>query len=283
MNAMKKGADAVYRHWKGVAVAVGILVVVCAGLTTRVEPHGDNSSLFAEGSLPVVADDFMNDNFGGSNFIQTEVKGNVNHPLVLRQIERMTAYINAHPRIAGMQSISDVIVLVGGTMGDGQHIPASPTLTATLASLAFADDASVAMMAEMSWKTSLLQIRVKGKDISEGARVSDELYAGMHDLYQPRIAVPRSKLDDEAAKLERDEIIQHVDWIFQKYGFALSHDDIAHAIFDAQTSLDAPTSAPSPISTSSTKNDAIIYMDEEKDVARRPFGANRQSLRTRHL
>lgn len=264
MNAMKKSADAVYRHWKGVAVAVGILVVVCAGLTTRVEPHGDNSSLFAEGSLPVVADDFMNDNFGGSNFIQTEVKGNVNHPLVLRQIERMTAYINAHPRIAGMQSISDVIVLVGGTMGDGQHIPASPTLTATLASLAFADDASVAMMAEMSWKTSLLQIRVKGKDISEGARVSDELYAGMHDLYQPRIAVPRSKLDDEAAKLERDEIIQHVDWIFQKYGFALSHDDIAHAIFDAQTSLDVADIRTVANINLFDENDAIIYMDEEK-------------------
>lgn len=264
MNAMKKAADTIYHRWKTVAVCVGILAVVCAALTTRVEPHGDNSSLFAEGSLPIVADDFMNDNFGGSNFIQTEVKGEVNNPLVLRQIERMTAFINAHPRIAGMQSISDVIVLVGGTMGDGQHIPASPTLTATLASLAFADDASVAMMAEMSWKTSLLQIRVKGKDISEGARISDELYRDMYDLYQPRIAVPRSKLDEQARQIERDEIVQHVGWIFKKYGVELASDDIARAIFDAQAKLSIDDIRVVANINLFDENDAIIYMDEEK-------------------
>ena len=264
MNAMKSSADFVCRHGKIIAVSVGILAVACGFLTTRVEPHGDNSSLFAEGSLPVVADDFMNNNFGGSNFIQTEVKGNINNPLVLRQIERMTAYINAHPRIAGMQSISDVIVIVGGTMGDGQHIPASQTLTATLASLAFADDASVAMMAEMSWKTSLMQIRVKGKDISEGARLSDELYEGMADLYQPRISVPRDKLDSEAMQIEREEIIRHIQWIFLKYGIDLPHDDISRAVFRPDAKLELADIRVVAEINLFDENDAIIYMDEEK-------------------
>lgn len=264
MNIMKNSANAVYKHGKLVAVIVAAIAIICACFTTRVEPHGDNSSLFAPGSLPVVADDFMNNNFGGSNFIQTEVKGNINNPLVLRQIERMTAFINAHPRIAGMQSISDVIVLVGGTMGDGQHIPASPTLTATLSSLAFADDASVAMMAEMSWKASLLQIRVKGKDISEGARISDEIYDSIHDLYQPRIAVPREKLDDQAAQIERDEIVQHIQWIFQKYGKELDKNAIENAVFNAQTKLAREDIRIVANINLFDENDAIIYMDEEK-------------------
>ncbi len=264
VRLMKKFADGVYHNGKKAAVGVAILALVCAFFTTKVEPHGDNSSLFAPGSLPIVVDDFMNDNFGGSNFIQTQINGNINNPLVLRQIERMTAYINAHPRIAGVQSISEVIVLVGGTMGDGQHIPASATLAATLASLAFADDASVEMMAEMTWKSSLMQIRVAGKDISEGARLADEIHEATKALYQPRISVPRDKLDEAAVKIEQEEIIQHLQWIFKKYEKDLSHDDIYRTVFEQNTSLE-----PSDIRMVTNinlfdENDALIYMDENK-------------------
>lgn len=264
MNAIQKSADAVYKHGKLTAVILGVLVIVCAVLTTRVEPHGDNSSLFAEGSIPVLADDFMNNNFGGSNFIQTEVKGDVDNPLVLRQIERVTAYINAHPRIAGIQSVSDVIVLVGGTMGDGQHIPASPTLSATLGSLAFSDDKSVAMMAEMNWQSSLMQIRVKGKDISEGARISDEIDEATQYLFTTRIAVPRTALDQDAVKIEQEEIIQHLQWIFKKYEKELSHDTIYTNVFDAKTSLTADDIRIVANINLFDENDALIYMDSEK-------------------
>lgn len=264
MNAIQKSADAVYKHGKLTAVILGVLVIVCALLTTRVEPHGDNSSLFAEGSIPVLADDFMNDNFGGSNFIQTEVKGDIDNPLVLRQIERVTAYINAHPRIAGIQSVSDVIVLVGGTMGDGQHIPASPTLSATLGSLAFSDDKSVAMMAEMNWQSSLMQIRVKGKDISEGARISDEIDLATQFLFTTRIAVPRTALDDDAVKIEQEEIIQHLQWIFKKYEKEISHDAIYASVFDAKTSLNADDIRVVANINLFDENDALIYMDDEK-------------------
>ncbi len=261
---MKKFADGVYNNGKKAAVGVALIALVCAFFTTKVEPHGDNSSLFAPGSLPIVVDDFMNDNFGGSNFIQTQINGNINNPLVLRQIERMTAYINAHPRIAGVQSISEVIVLVGGTMGDGQHIPASATLAATLASLAFADDASVEMMAEMTWKSSLMQIRVAGKDISEGARLADEIQEATKPLYQPRISVPRDKLDEAAVKIEQEEIIQHLQWIFKKYEKDLSHDDIYRTVFEQTATLDRNDVRMVTNINLFDENDALIYMDENK-------------------
>ena len=264
IGAMKSVANGIYHHGKKAAVAVAALVLVCAFFTTKVEPHGDNSSLFAPGSLPIVVDDFMNDNFGGANFIQTQVNGNINNPLVLRQIERMTAFINAHPRIAGIQSISEVIVLVGGTMGDGQHIPASATLSATLASLAFADDASVSMMAEMGWKSTLLQIRVKGKDISEGARLADEIHEATKPLYQPRIAVPREKLDADATKIEQEEIIEHLQWIFKKYDKNLTHDDIYKTVFEQSASLERDDIRMVTNINLFDENDALIYMDENK-------------------
>lgn len=249
INAIKKASDSIYAHGKVAAVVVGLMLVAACALAARVEPHGDNSSLFAEGSLPIRSDDFMNDNFGGANFIQTEINADVSSPLVLRQVERMTALIKSHERIAGIQSISDVVNLVGGSMGDGQHITESPKQAKNLTALAYSNDASVAMELamcscetpakngiclpecvspkdgsclttcdpDMNWRHSLMQIRVAGKDLSEGARLADELQVQMEPLFAPRFAIPRNLMNDRAREVEKEEIRQHLKWIFLAY------------------------------------------------------------------
>ncbi len=249
INAIKKGANSIYNHGLIAAIVVALIAVAGGFFASRVEPHGDNSSLFAEGSLPIRADDFMNDNFGGANFIQTEINADVSSPLVLRQIERMTAYIKSNERIAGIQSISDVVNLVGGSMGDGQHITENYLQAKNLTALAFSNDASVAMElsmcscetpakngiclpecvspkdgscltkcdADMNWKHSLMQIRVAGKDLEEGAVLADQFQVEMANLFKPRIAVPREKLNDHAKQVEKDEIAEHLQWIYTAY------------------------------------------------------------------
>ena len=251
INIIKKGADSIYRHGYIAAIVVAIIAITGGIFASRVEPHGDNSSLFAEGSLPVRADDFMNDNFGGANFIQTEINADISSPLVLRQIERMTAYIKSHERIAGIQSISDVILLVGSSMGDGSHITENYKQAKNLTALAFSNDASVAMelsmcscetpakngiclpecvspkdgsclttcTPDMNWHHSLMQIRVAGKDLEEGAQLADDFQEAMKPIFAPRIAVPRKLIqnNEKAVKVERDEIAEHLMWIFTAY------------------------------------------------------------------
>ncbi len=261
IKALQKGADAAYAKGKLAAVIVGVIVVAACFFASRVEPHGETSSLFAEGSLPVKADDFMNDNFGGSNFIQTEINADISSPLVLRQIERMTAYIKSHERIAGIQSISDVVNLVGGSMGDGSHITDSYLQAKNLTALAFANDASVAMelsmcacehepkngiclpecvkptngvfptgdvassdpaclkacTPDMNWRHSLMQIRVAGKELSEGSALAEEFQVAMEPIFAPRIAVPRDKMTPKAKEVEHREMSDHLKWIFQAY------------------------------------------------------------------
>lgn len=251
INAMKRGADFVYGHGKLSLVIVCLIFVFGGTFAARVEPHGGNSSYFAEGSVPMIADDFMVANFGGANFIQTEINADVSSPLVLRQIERMTAFIKSHPRIAGIQSISDIVNLVGGSMGDGQHITESPRQAKNLTALAFSNDASVAMelamcacetparngiclpecvspkdgsclttcSPDMNWRHSLMQIRVRDKDLSEAANIADELQAQMEPIFSPRMAIPRDKMNDAARETEKAEILQHVQWILKAYEF----------------------------------------------------------------
>lgn len=270
MSAMKASANAIYRHGKAAAVCIAILVVASAYFATKVEPHGDNSSLFAPGSIPVVADDFMNDRFGGSNFIQTEIHGDITSPLVLRQLERMTAYVNADERIAGVQSFSDIIIMVGGTMGDGQHIPASQTLAATLATLAYADDKSVAMMvennpdAEKNWQYSLVQIRVRGKDISEGSDIALRLDRETQPLFTPRVAVARDKLNDNAKNIEREEMIEHVQWILKKYGRTLDHDTVYNALFNTSVSVSRDDIRDVLNFNLFDEDEAMVYLDIKK-------------------
>ena len=251
IQAMKRGADFVYGHGKISLVIVCLIFVFGGSFAARVEPHGGNSSYFAEGSLPMVADDFMVDQFGGANFIQTEINADISSPLVLRQIERMTALIKSHPRIAGIQSISDIVTLVGGSMGDGQHITASYKQAKNLTALAFSNDASVAMelamcacetptrngiclpecvspkdgsclttcTPDMNWHHTLMQIRVRDKDLSEAASIADELQVQMAPLFSPRMAIPRDKMTPAAAVREKEELLQHLQWILKAYEF----------------------------------------------------------------
>lgn len=264
LKLMVSGAEGVYKYGRIVALAVGLLAVGAVFMAMQVEPHSDNSSLFAKGSIPVVADDFMNDRFGGSNFLQTEIIGKINHPLVLRQIERMTAYINADPKIAGIQSISDIIVMVGGTMGDGQHIPASSTLSATLAVLAYAEDASVAMMAEDTWQHSLLQIRVRGKNLSEGAEVAMKLQEGIEPLKATRVSIARADLDEKAKKIEHDEMIQHLQWILKKYDKEASYEELHKSLFETEVKVDRNEIRQVIDLNLFDEEDAMVYLDPEK-------------------
>lgn len=251
IEGMRKAADLVYNHGKLSLVLVCLIFVFGGTYAAKVKPHGGNSSYFAEGSTPMIADDFMVDNFGGANFIQTEINADVSSPLVLRQVERMTAFIKSHPRIAGIQSISDIVTLVGGSMGDGQHITESPKQAKNLTALAFSNDASVAMelamcacetpsrngvclpecvspkdgsclrtcTPDMNWRHSLMQIRVRDKDLSEAADIADELQVQMEPLFSPRMAIPRDKMNDAAAATEKAEMIQHIQWILKAYTF----------------------------------------------------------------
>ena len=268
MKAIKAGANGIYNHGKLAAVIVALLAVCAGYFTTKVEPHGDNTSLFADGSLPRLADDFMDKNFGGSNFIQTEVRGDVINPLVLRQVERMTAAINAHPRIAGMQSFSDVAVLVGDTMGEGLYIPPKKTVSASMANNAYQDDKSTSMLVtrhgEGDYPSTLMQIRVAGIDISEGARLADELHEQTQHLYQPRIFVPRDKMDEAAIKIEQEEIIEHLQNIFKKYGNDFAHDDILEILNEKDIPFNKEDVRSATNVSLFDGDDAQIYMDEEK-------------------
>ncbi len=249
INAMKKGSEAVYRNGVIASIVVVCLFAVGGFFASKVNPSGGNSSYFAEGSEPMISDDFMVKNFGGANFIQTEINGDVSSPLVLRQVERMTAYIKAHPRIAGIQSISDVVFLVGGSMGDGTHITDNPLQAKNLTALAFSNDASVAMelamcacevptrngvclpecvsptdgsclqtcSPDMNWHHSLMQIRVKDKDLSEGAQIARDLQKQMEPIFSARVAIPRDKMNENAIAIEKNEVIQHIHWILQAY------------------------------------------------------------------
>ncbi|MGI5829628.1 MAG: efflux RND transporter permease subunit [Bradymonadia bacterium] len=245
--------------------AIFLIVLISSSIyfITKVETHNDNNSLFSPDSPPVVADNFMVERFGGSNFIQIEIDGKINNSLVLRQVERMTALANAHPRVAGVQSASDVIVIVGGTMGDGKHIPSSSALTSTLAALAFAEDSSVAMLADATWEHTLMQIRVRGANLAEGAAIADELALAFEPLGQSRIAVARDKLNARARAVELEEIAQHLQWILQKYEKTLDADEIKKILQSEDVKISQDELQLALKLNLFDEDDAILYLDTE--------------------
>ena len=68
------------------AAALGLTAALGLVFTARVDTSMDQQTFFSEGSPPDLAEKFLRRQFGGSQFIQLHVKGDMDDPCVLREL-----------------------------------------------------------------------------------------------------------------------------------------------------------------------------------------------------
>ncbi len=105
---------------------VGALVALTlagAALTGRVEARMENAAFFTTGSPPDQAEQFLQEKFGGSQFIQLLVEGDMNDPGVLREIQRIGDVIAAEPHVSSVTHISQVMALFYEAVVDARRLP----------------------------------------------------------------------------------------------------------------------------------------------------------------
>ncbi|MFO0547419.1 MAG: MMPL family transporter [Polyangiaceae bacterium] len=116
----------VFARRKRVAVAIGaIALTAVAGVyASRVDSRMDTGAFFDKGSPPAQAEEFMGKHFGGSQFIQIQVKGDVTDPAVLREIQLLGDRVSRLDGVTSVQHIAGVVALANKAMPDGtQRIP----------------------------------------------------------------------------------------------------------------------------------------------------------------
>ncbi len=112
-----------HQHRKGLIGVLAALTLAGAALTGRVEARMENAAFFAAGSPPDRAERFLRDKFGGSQFIQLLVEGDLNDPGVLRELQRIGDMIATQPHVSSVTHIGQVLSLVYEAMVDERRLP----------------------------------------------------------------------------------------------------------------------------------------------------------------
>ncbi|MBW2453618.1 MAG: MMPL family transporter [Deltaproteobacteria bacterium] len=112
-----------HRQRKVLVGALVALTLAGAALTGRVEARMENAAFFATDSPPDRAERFLRDKFGGSQFVQLLVEGDMNDPGVLREMQRLGDMIATEPHVSSVTHIGQVMALFYEAVVDARRIP----------------------------------------------------------------------------------------------------------------------------------------------------------------
>ena len=83
----------------------------------------DQSAFYSEGSSPDLSDRFLKKHFGGSQFIQILVDGDLRDPVQLRRIRELAERIEVLEHVARVQHIGQPVGLLNEMMEGQARIP----------------------------------------------------------------------------------------------------------------------------------------------------------------
>jgi predicted RND superfamily exporter protein len=249
-----------------------ISVVVLAGLVTlALSFMGEGKrnmtmrDFFAEGTEPVMAEDFLEAHLGGSVFMQIQVKGDIKNPLVLRQMDRIAAMAARQPGVSTIQSIVEPMVLASEALYGQSQIPDEIQMTRAMSAL-MEGDPNLRVIVDPEWKHALIHAKVRGAYTAEALGMVDLLEGPAGGgLRGERAGVRRSAMSEEMLAFELGEVKAHLRDIYARGGVGEIDDEALHA------ALTRPAPAPeletlSGLVTTELKralvDDELIYLAE---------------------
>ncbi len=198
------------RHHKPLGFAITLaLVALSAVYASRVSSTLDTTAFFDEDSPPAQADAFMQRHFGGSQFIQIEVRGDMNDPAVLREVQLLSDRIALIPDVSSVTHIGAIVATINEAMDDVRRIPDAEDKVRTLYSF-LAGKRAVSQTVTDDRDSALITIKVAKSRAEEVERVLADIVALTKQVPASiaRVAIDGSQgADQEAAQAHRAEIV----------------------------------------------------------------------------
>jgi uncharacterized membrane protein YdfJ with MMPL/SSD domain len=147
------------RRWllAGSVVAALATVGPMFEVEVRMEPH----NFFRPGSEPWLAEHFLDERFGGSQFLQVSLAGDLTDPATLREAQRLAQFARAQPGVTQVSSIVGPLALLSDAMGLGHGLPETHGQAVNL--LFFIEgEPSLRSLLTPDRHEALLHIRVRG-------------------------------------------------------------------------------------------------------------------------
>jgi len=165
-------------------VGVGMGLVSAAGLVlaTRVDTRVDESTFFSANSPPARAERFLNRYFGGSQFMQLYLRGDMTDPAVLREVQALADEIRLLPHVSSTLHLGLALGQVNEILVGQARIPDTRAQVRMLYSF-LAGDPSAAQLVSPDRKQALMHVKL---DTGRAALV-EPLIARVEALVRRRV------------------------------------------------------------------------------------------------
>jgi predicted RND superfamily exporter protein len=147
----------------GHRLLLGLPLLLLAGLgatyASRVDSRMDHSTFFSKGSPPDRAEHFLRRHFGGSQFIQVLVHGDMTDPEVLRELQRLADRVTLMPHVSSVLHVGQAVGLVNEVMVGQRRIPDTRAQVKLLYAF-LVGDPSVSQLVTPDRRHGLMHIKV---------------------------------------------------------------------------------------------------------------------------
>ncbi len=174
-SAMMVSISTAAGTWRGTAGLLLLVVSATAAIfVTRVDARMDNAAFFESGSEPDLSERFLAEHFGGSQFIQVQVKADLKDPAVLLQVQTLGDAMLAWPQITDALHIAGPLTQANEAMEGLRRIPGTSQKVGILLQL-MGGNKALQQLVTADATEAVIQLKVDAPDAEELARVLSEV------------------------------------------------------------------------------------------------------------
>jgi uncharacterized protein len=213
-----------------VGIVVGLFVAAGAILSARVDSRMDNAAFFSKGSPPDRAETFLGEHFGGSQFIQLEVIGDMTDPHVLREVRALGDRVELVPGVTSVNHVAAVVAQINEAMEGDRRIPDSAAKVKLLYRF-LEGNRAVSQLVTDDRRHALVQVKISASRPEDVEPILERVGAiGREAAASGYIAVARKSGEDprraEADARLTDLVTLRVQAVSKLFGVDLSSEKI---------------------------------------------------------
>jgi uncharacterized protein len=152
-------AMASYRHRRVLSLVVATVGIVALSLALQVDSTVDMTTFFSDDSPPARSATFLQKHFGGSDYLQVNVQGDMNEPHVLRRVRHTADQIAQLANVAAVMHVGEAVALTNNAMTGQRRIPDTPAQLRLLYSFLMTDPATNQLLTPQR-QEALMHIKV---------------------------------------------------------------------------------------------------------------------------
>jgi predicted RND superfamily exporter protein len=120
---MARFCTLVARRRVGMGIVLGLVALTGAAMMLRLDTRIDAEAFFSADSPPAEASRFLHDHFGGGQFFQVQIAGDMTDPAVLREVRAAADRIALLPHVASVNHVGNVVSKINEAMDGDERIP----------------------------------------------------------------------------------------------------------------------------------------------------------------